>query len=89
MENSFDQQLIEIFAEVFEVSSGAITKDIKMDDIEAWDSLTHLRLFMTIEEKMGAKFSTDEIVRISSMEEIKNSIINKQSWYRANPEMMG
>lgn len=79
MGNSVDQQLIEIFAEVFEVSPDAITQDIKMDDIEAWDSLRHLRLFMTIEEKMGVKFSTDEIMLISSIEEIKNSIINKKS----------
>ena len=79
MGNSVDQQLIEIFAEVFEVSPDAITEDIKMDDIEAWDSLRHLRFFMTIEEKMGVKFSTDEIMLISSIEEIKNSITNKQS----------
>ena len=79
MENSVEQQLIEILAEVFEVSQDAITQDIKMGDIEAWDSLGHLRLFMTIDEKMGVKFSTDEIVEISSLEEIKNNIINKQS----------
>ena len=79
MGNSVDQQLIEILAEVFEVSPDAITQDIKMDDIEAWDSLRHLRLFMTIEEKMGVKFSTDEIVEISSLEEIKKIIINKKS----------
>lgn len=78
MGNSVEQQLIEILAEVFEVSAEAITEDIKMDDIESWDSLSHLRLFMTIEEKMGISFSTDEIVRISSLEEITNSIINKQ-----------
>lgn len=79
MGNNVEQQLTEILAEVFEVPTDVITHDIKMDDIEAWDSLRHLRLFMTIEEKMGIKFSTDEIVRISSFEEIKNSIISKQS----------
>ncbi len=79
MGNSVDRQLIEIFAEVLEISPGAITQDIKTDDIETWDSLRHLRLFMTIEEKMGVKFTTEEIVGISSMEEIRNSITNKRA----------
>ena len=78
MGKSVEQQLVEILAEVFEVSQDAITQDIKMGDIETWDSLGHLRLFMTIDEKMGVKFSTDEIVQISSLEEIKNSLITKQ-----------
>ncbi len=79
MGNSVDRQLIDIFAEVLEISPSAITQDIKTDDIETWDSLRHLRLFMTIEEKMGVKFTTEEIVGISSMEEIRNSITNKKS----------
>ena len=79
MENSIDQQLTEIIAEVFKISSDAIPEDFKIGDIEAWDSLGHLQLFMTIDEKMGIKFSYDEIVKISSMEEIKNGIIQKKS----------
>jgi acyl carrier protein len=78
MGKSVEQQLAGILAEVFEVSQDTITQDIKIGDIEAWDSLGHLRLFMSIEEKMGVKFSTDEIVQISSLEEIKNSISTKQ-----------
>ena len=45
MGNSTEQQLIEILAEVFEVSMEVITQDIKMDDIEAWDSLTHATFY--------------------------------------------
>lgn len=72
------EQLIGVAAEVFQVSPAKITGDLKVGMIEAWDSFGHLMLFMAIEEKMKVKFCTEEIVSLSSLEEIAQKIAGRK-----------
>jgi acyl carrier protein len=40
------------------------------DQVDAWDSLTHLELVFLLEERFDARFSEEEIVEMSSLESI-------------------
>jgi acyl carrier protein len=37
------------------------------DDVEDWDSLSHLRLITTVQKKFGVKFSAGEIGRLKNV----------------------
>lgn len=65
-------ELKAIFDDVLSV--GDITYETKQSEVEEWDSLGHLRLFMAIEEKFGKSFSIDEIGSISSVAEIVDKL---------------
>ena len=40
------------------------------DDIEDWDSLTHITLISAIEEEFGMKFSMKEVVGMNNVGEL-------------------
>ncbi len=72
------KHLIKVAAEVFSVSPSEISINTKAGALEQWDSFGHLMLFMALEEKLGVKFKTEEIVRLSSIGEIAESVLEKQ-----------
>ena len=55
------QELQKIYYEVFDDTSIVLFNEMTADDIEAWDSLTHLRLIMQIEQYFNIKFTTAQI----------------------------
>ena len=60
-----------IFEEIFETS--VINKDfkeLKLNDIEQWDSIGNLNLLLAIEQKFDVKFTTKEIEDFSSIKKI-------------------
>jgi acyl carrier protein len=57
------QRLTEIFQDVFDEDSIEVTPKLSADDVDGWDSLTHIRLILTIEKAFKIKFSTSEIVQ--------------------------
>jgi len=72
-----NKKLANIFFEVFEVNELTITEETKQIDIENWDSIGHLRLIMTVEEKYGIKFLTQEMQKIDSVAVLNNLIEEK------------
>lgn len=51
----------DIFRELFEDNDLLITDETTADDIDEWDSLTHLELITTVEKKFGIRFSLGDI----------------------------
>ena len=52
-----------IMNDVFDVDldDGSVTPDMTANDIEEWDSLSHIRLIVAIERKFDVKFKNAEI----------------------------
>ena len=48
----------------------SIKKNISMNDIPEWDSISHFDLISRIEKKLGKKFSNQEILMSTSTENI-------------------
>lgn len=61
------QRLTEIFQDVFDEDSIEVTPKLSADDVDGWDSLTHIRLILTIEKVFKIKFSTSEIGKLKNV----------------------
>lgn len=61
------QRLTEIFQEIFDEDSIEVTPKLSADDVDGWDSLTHIRLLLTIEKVFKIKFSTSEIGKLENV----------------------
>ena len=51
----------EIFREELEVDDLQLTDETTADDVEEWDSLSHVQLVVALEKAFGIKFSSREI----------------------------
>ena len=61
------QRLTEIFQDVFDEDSIEVTPKLSADDVDGWDSLTHIRLILTIEKVFKIKFSTSEVGKLENV----------------------
>lgn len=71
------EELQEIFREIFDEDDLAISRDTTAEDIEDWDSLTHMQLIIEIEKKYGIKFTTGEIKKAANVGEFIDIIEEK------------
>ena len=60
-------RLSEILHELFDDDSIVVTPALTAKDVDGWDSLTHIRLILTIEKAFKIKFSTSEISKLESV----------------------
>ena len=54
-------ELTPIFHEVFDDDSIVITRQTTANDIDAWDSLSHMNMVMAVELKFGIRFALGEL----------------------------
>lgn len=71
-------QITDIFRDVLDDDSIVLTPATTADDVEDWDSLTHIQLIVTIEKKFGFKFTTAEINGFKNVGEMVDAIIKKK-----------
>jgi acyl carrier protein len=60
-------RLTEIFADVFDEDDIAVTPELSAKDVDGWDSLTHIRLILTVEKAFKIKFSTSEVGKMENV----------------------
>ena len=60
-------RLKEIFEDVFDEDSMTITPELSAKDVAGWDSLTHIRLLLSIEKAFKIKFTTSEIGKLQNV----------------------
>jgi acyl carrier protein len=67
-------RLAEIFQEVFDEDSINVTPELSAKDVDGWDSLTHIRLILTVEKAFKIKFSTSEIGKLENVGDLATLI---------------
>jgi len=60
-------KLSDIFKDIFDEDSICVTPELSAKDVDGWDSLTHIRLILTIEKAFNIKFSTSEIGKLENV----------------------
>lgn len=75
--NEVAEKLQEIFRDVFDDEDITLFDDMTSDDVEAWDSLSHINLISDIEAKFGIKFTTEEIIGTKNVGEFVSVIEGK------------
>jgi acyl carrier protein len=76
-ETQIYSSLQQIFEDVFD-DSIELTSTTSAKDVIGWDSLTHMRLILTIERAFKIKFSTAEIGKLSNVGDLV-SLIQKRA----------
>ncbi len=60
-------QLSEVFQSVFDDDSIKLTPELSAKDVDGWDSITHIRLILTVEKAFKVKFSTSEVGKLANV----------------------
>lgn len=60
-------RLAAIFQDVFDEDSITVTPELSAKDVDGWDSLTHIRLMLTVEKAFKIKFSALEIGKLENV----------------------
>lgn len=67
----------EIFQDVFDNDEIEVTNDTAAEDIEEWDSLSHIQLIVAIEKAFGIKLTAHEIMSWDNVGEMIDAIQEK------------
>ena len=70
-------KVTDIFRDVLDDDSIMLKPETIAEDIEDWDSLTHIQLVVAIEKKFGIKFSTSEINGFKNVGEMCDAVAKK------------
>lgn len=70
-------KLHEIFMDVFDLDELELTDETSANDIEEWDSLSHIQLIVAIEKAFGIKFTSLEIMKWRNVGEMVTSMLEK------------
>ena len=63
-----------VYRDVLDDENIVLTEDTTADDIEEWDSLTHVQIVAEIQKVFGVKFSAKEMLLWESVGDIIDAI---------------
>jgi acyl carrier protein len=72
-------RLTSIFHDVFGDDSIVLRPDLTADDVAEWDSLSHIRLVLTVQKAFKVKFSAAEIGKLKNVQELVDLIRTKSN----------
>lgn len=75
-EKIFDK-LNRVFQDVFDNETLELEDNTTADDIEEWDSLTHIDLVVAVEREFGIKFSMGEVRKMQNVGEMVDIILKR------------
>ena len=56
-----------VFREVFPQASGELRPELMASDVPGWDSLGHVSLIASVEDRFGIEFTPEEYVEFESV----------------------
>lgn len=66
-----------VFRQVFDDSTLNITRTTTANDIDEWDSLTHMNLVVAVELKFGVKFALGELQSLKNVGDMADAVTRK------------
>jgi len=71
------ERLNAIFCEVFDDEDIVIAPELTANDIDGWDSLSHVNLIVTIESRFNIRFSQKELLTFKNVGDLLHAIASK------------
>lgn len=75
--NEILKRVEEIFREELEIEDLELNDETTADDVEEWDSLSHIQLIVSIEKEFNLKFTSREIMSWANVGEMIDCIQKK------------
>lgn len=72
------EQLTTVFQDVFDDDELVVTPELTADDVDEWDSLSHIRLVLSVERAFKVKFSAAEVDKLKNVADLVDLIKAKQ-----------
>jgi acyl carrier protein len=63
-------RLAEVFQDVFDEDSIMVTPELSAKDVDGWDSITHIRLMLTVEKTFKIRLSAPEIGKLGNVSDL-------------------
>jgi acyl carrier protein len=76
--NEILKQVNAIFVDILDNESLVLTDSTTANDVEDWDSLTHIHLVVAIEKGFAIRFSSQEIQSWNNIGELVDCIASKK-----------
>lgn len=76
---SVKEEISDIFEDVMDVDEITLEDATTAEDIEEWDSLSHVRLIVAIERHYGIKFTNAEIEGLTQFGDIVRLVLKKKA----------
>jgi acyl carrier protein len=71
------EPLTQVFRAVFENDSIALKPEMTANDVEGWDSLSHVVLILAIENRFKVKFSQKELLTLRNVGDLMKAVESK------------
>lgn len=71
------EQLTDVFRMVFDDEDICLSETTTANDIDGWDSLSHINLIVTVENTFGVRFSQGEVVSFKNVGDLSKTIERK------------
>ena len=72
-------ELTRVFREVFDDDTLILSEEMTADDLDAWDSLSHINLIIAVELTFGIEFKHSEVQSFANVGELLSRIREKTS----------
>jgi acyl carrier protein len=69
--------LKEVMRDVFDDDSIEPTRSMTAQDVEGWDSLSHIRLMVSIEKRFKVRFTNAEVEKLRNVGDLLEAINSK------------
>lgn len=73
--NEVFEKVVDICKDIFEDEELVITEETTADDVDNWDSLTHLTLVNELEQSFNIEFTLDEVNNSNNLGELVDAIM--------------
>ncbi len=71
------EKIQNIMIDVFDIDDLEISEDTTAQDIDEWDSLSHIRFMITVEKFLKIKFRNEEIAELKNVGDLARAIESK------------
>jgi acyl carrier protein len=70
-------ELTKVFRQVFDDPAIALQPETTADDVEGWDSMSHVNLIMAVENQFNIRFSQKEVVGFKNVGDLARCVESK------------
>jgi acyl carrier protein len=79
MENNVYNRVTAVFRDIFDLPDLEISTSDTAHSIKGWDSLTHVRLIVALEEEFELEFEPEKIMELRSVGELIEAVTEEMS----------